>query len=117
MSSWFSEGLLLGRIYFWVGEKILDCLNPLISLWSINEHSFGECTGLTGVLFVLTLGHFPFVFLLVDLRLSPSLDLSRRAASGVPVEQPWMSGAQLWVSAHGSSCPACWGKSSDTPGL
>lgn len=110
MSSWFSEGLLLGRIYF-----------PLISLWSINEHSFGECTGLIGVVFVLTLGHFPFGFLLVDLRLSPSLDLSRRAASGtcsqVPVEQPWMSGAQLWVSAQGFSCPACWGKSSNTPGL
>ena len=29
MSSWLSEGLLLGRIYFCAYEKILDLFRPL----------------------------------------------------------------------------------------
>lgn len=111
MSSWLSEGLLLGRIYFCAYEKILDLFRPLFlcdQLWGTRWSPWGGVSP-------------PFGFVPVDLRLSPSLDLSRRAASGVcsqvPVEQPCMSGTQLWVSALGSSCPTCWGKRSDTPGL
>lgn len=118
MSNWFSEGLLLGRIYFCAYEKTLDLSKPLFLCGQLMSPALGKALVSLGwgLSFRVLFGFVP-----VDLRLSPSLDLSRRAASGVcsqvPVEQPWMSGAQLWVSALGSSCPTCWGKSSDTPGL
>lgn len=63
-------------------------------------------------------GLFPFGSVPVDLGLSASLDLPKRIASGtcsqVPLQPPWRSGAELWVTAQGSSSPLA-GEGGQTP--
>lgn len=116
MSSWFSEGLLLGRSYFYANENLLDCVTLRFLCGKLMSVALeNSLVSLTWVVFGLVPGLFPFGFVPVALRLSPDLDLSRKTSSGicsqVPVQQPWTSGTQ------GSSSPDCWGRSSDTPGL
>ena len=116
MSSWFSEGLFLGRSYFYANENILDCVTLRFFCGKLMSVALeNSLVSLTWVVFGLVPVLFPFGFVPVDLRLSPDLDLSRKTSSGicsqVPVQQPWTSGTQ------GSSSPDCWRRSSDTPGL